>query len=187
MKAYVCSIGEATTELCCEQLERYGFEIVLLDEIEPWINKYKKFITEANESCLRIDADIIVNKNIQEIKEFCNSYNTDKKMIQFSYWDYYKNDIGIGNPIWYSRDCLSLLKANINKILEFRPETSAWRLPEIVDETETNELVVGIHGIAQKELHIENAKDNKIKRKQINDYDFDLVNRINKIIVKNNS
>jgi len=67
MKAFITSIGEKTTKICCEQLSKFGFEIILLDEIEPWINKYKKFINMANEDCLRVDADIIVNEQIKLI------------------------------------------------------------------------------------------------------------------------
>ena len=44
MKAYVTSIRELTTKICCEQLRKFGFEIVLLDQKESWIEKYKKFI-----------------------------------------------------------------------------------------------------------------------------------------------
>ena len=65
MNAYLCTIGEPTTNLCKSQLERFGFEVVLLDKVEPWIDKYKRVIAMADEDCIRIDADIIPNKNIK--------------------------------------------------------------------------------------------------------------------------
>ena len=65
MKAYLCSVGELTTQICVDQLKLFGFDVILLDEIEPWYDKYKRFIFQTEEDCIRIDADVIPNKNIK--------------------------------------------------------------------------------------------------------------------------
>ena len=67
MKAYLTTIGELTTDICKKQLERFGYEVIVLGGIEAWPDKYKRFIETANEDCIRIDADIVPNENIKEI------------------------------------------------------------------------------------------------------------------------
>ena len=44
MIAYVTSVGEKTTEICCEQLERYGFDVYFFNKKESWADKYKEDI-----------------------------------------------------------------------------------------------------------------------------------------------
>lgn len=180
MKAYVTSIGENTTELCVYQLQKYGFEVEVLDEEMRWIDKYKEFICLANENCIRVDADCIVNKNIEVFANWVKndeSFN-DYYMISFNGWDYYKNNVGVIGITYYSKRCLNILKHKLDLLDPKRPETSAWRLPEIVNKTFNNSLVAGIHGIAQFSTDIKRHIGHKIERKQIGDYDFDLASRI---------
>jgi len=172
MKVYITSIGEKTTDICVEQFKRYGYEVILLDKKESWIDKYKSFINTAEGDCLRTDADVIVNQNIKDIN-FCKDLEYD--MVQFIFYDFYKNNLGIGTPMYYSKKAIDIIKNNLEKLHFTRPETSAWRLPEIVSNTFTSDKIVGMHGFFQDKETIERAKLNKEHRGQMKQYDFDLV------------
>ena len=173
MKAFITSIGEKTTKICCEQLSKFGFEIILLDEIEPWINKYKKFINMANEDCLRVDADIIVNEQIKLI----GLEKSESWMRQYTTYDLYQNRLKSSSPVFYKKEAIELIRKHLNTLNSNRPETAASRLkgmPQIL----TSDLVVGMHGFFQDEEAVKRAKANKINRKQIQNYDFDLTFKI---------
>lgn len=177
MRVFITSINESTEQVCKWQLERLGFEVVLLNEVEPWIDKYKKFINFANDNCLRVDADVIVNKNILGCLQL-----GDMTMAQFNCYDFYKNDTGNTCPVYYGSKILEIIRQNLDKIDSERPETSAWRLPEVVKHTMTfDKIIYGSHGIGASKEMIERAKQNKIDRGQIADYDFGLVNKMREI------
>lgn len=171
MKCFVTSIGEKTTDLCCSQLQKFGFEVVLLDKVEPWITKYESFLLQADEDCLRIDADVLVNKHIVE----CVDDPFDFFMIQYKTYDLYRNDVGITSPVRYSKEGLELIRAQISKLSEGRPEATAWRLPKVVDNTFTRDLIVGMHGFFQDDLAVNRAIENKLSRKQSSQYDWPFV------------
>lgn len=180
MKAYITSVGEKTTKLCCDQLERFGFEVILLDTEISWFDKYRRFINIANEDCLRIDADIIPNANTQKIAQN-GCLNDNYLMIQYSHYDLYKNDISVGNPVFYKREAIEIIRQNINQFDRLRPETSAWRLPEIVKRTYTSDLVCGLHGFFQSRKDMERVYESKKARGQLNNFDFGLVNKLIKL------
>jgi len=170
MKCFLTSIGERTTELCRWQLEKLGFEVVLLDEKESWIDKYKKFIFMADKDCLRIDSDVIPNKNIKKLVSDC-------WMVQAKTYDLYRNDVWFTSPVFYSKEAIDLIRLNFDLLDKNRPETSAWRLiPK--DKLKNLDIIVGIHGFFQDKETIERAKQNKINRGQIQDYYFELVEKI---------
>lgn len=176
MIAYITSIGEKTTDICVEQLKRLGFDTILLKDKEDWDIKYRRFITEAKEDCLRLDADIIVNKNIvQEIEKY-----KDKNylMVQFKGLDFYRNNIGIIGVLFYKKEAIEIIRNNLDKISITRPEATAWRLPEMENRRHTSDTVVGIHGFFQTEDDIKRHQQNKIERKQIKNYDFELAERL---------
>lgn len=178
MKAYVTSIGERTTALCCEQLERFGFGVVLMQSDENWPHKYARFIHEADENCLRVDADVIVNKNIATVQ-------FNGLMKQWHTYDFYRNDIGVTSPVYYSKLALGFIRNRITKIDWTRPEATAWRLPDINGLTETGPEVVGIHGFFQDDEHLKRHLENKIERKQIEEYDFELARKMKALYEKN--
>lgn len=184
MKAYVTSIGEKTTKICCEQLQRFGFEVVLLDGIEEWFDKYKRFIQIANENCIRIDADVIVNSNIQEILNYGDFENV--LMIQYYGYDFYRNNVGIISPIYYTEKALQIIKKNINLLDPNRPETSAWRLSEINPFTSTSNLILGMHGFFQSRKEFDRALKNKKERKQMAEFDFELADKLFKLNYEKN-
>lgn len=177
MIAYVTSIGEKTTEICCQQLRRYGFFVVLLNKKEEWIDKYKRFINLADEDCLRIDADIIPNHKVK----FIEVDSKDALMIQHKLFDFYRNDVIIGGAVFYRRKALKIIKKNIGGLNRDRPETSAWRLNELVKDTVTSDLVVGMHGFFQDKETMERAEKNKMARDQIGYYDFNLAFKLMKL------
>lgn len=176
MKAYVTSIGERTTKLCCEQLTMFGFEVVLLDKQESWHKKYKRFLREANEDCIRIDADIIPNKRIEAVHTYVDS---DYLMVQFKTYGFYRNDISITSPVFYKKDCFKIL--NGMDLDENRPETSAWRNKYINMRTHTSDVIVGLHGFFQDKETMERAYKNKVERKQLDMYDFELARKVAKL------
>jgi hypothetical protein len=176
MKVYITSIGELTTKICKWQFERLGFDVVLLDKIEPWLEKYKSFINTAKGNCLRCDADTIINKNILNFnyKNF-----PEYLMITFQGYDFYKNNIGSITPIFYRKEALEIIKNKIDKLDCNRPETSAWRFPEIVEKTLTLDMIVGFHGFFQDSITFNRAIKNKVERKQFENYDFELAKKLN--------
>ena len=175
MKAFVTSIGEKTTGICYEQLKRFGFDVILLNEKEEWINKYRKFIAIADEDCIRIDADIIPNENIKQVGKDIGSFGMGTHMT----YDLYRNNIGITSPIFYKKFILDILKTKIKDIPAFRPEASASRFKEVNDYKYNSNLIVGLHGFFQDKETVARAEQNKKERKQIEQYDFNLVNKIN--------
>ena len=181
MRTFVTTIGEKTTDICVQQLSKYGFDSIVISGNTPWIEKYKEFIELAyrfNEDCLRVDADIIVNEGIVSAHTDLHK-NKDKLMIQYSVYDLYKNGVSIGQPVLYSKKAISIIRQNLSKISPLRPEASAWRLPEINEHTlSIVDEIVGMHGFYQDKETVERAKENKINRKQIDKYDFDLVNKL---------
>lgn len=177
MKAYVCSVGETTTSICCEQLKRYGFEVVLLDEKESWVDKYKRFLELANGTeCLRVDADIIVNKHIQEAVHIAKIQSI--LMAQFKIFDFYQNDVAYGQPVVYRKGAIPIILKNFNKLNPNRPEATAWRLEEINKRTLNIDTVAGMHGFFQSDETVANAKKNKAARSQMERYDFTLVDKL---------
>jgi hypothetical protein len=166
MKCYLTTIGEVTTEICKKQLESFGFEVILLDEKEPWIDKYKRFINLANDDCIRIDADVIPNKHITELKDTKSLFS----MIQVKGFDIYLNDIKVMSPVLYRKKALDIIRRNIGLLDKNRPETSAWRLPELNKDTQTLDIICGVHGLNQRKEDIERHIQHRKERKQEGGY-----------------
>lgn len=185
MKAYLTTIGELTTDICKKQLERFGYEVIVLGGIEAWPDKYKRFIETANEDCIRIDADIVPNENIKEIagEVIHKTKILGEKilMMQFHCYDFYKNMIGISSPVYYSKEALEIIRKNLKQVDMRRPEANAWRLPQINEFTHTSQKVVGLHGFFQDEAAYFRAMQNKIDRRQMHLYDFQLAEQLMKV------
>lgn len=176
MKAFVFSIGEPTTNLCVELMEKYGFEVVLYQDQTSLWEKLKRFYTEALETeddkFVRIDADIIPNKNSMRLVEEFN-----KGWSCASGFDWYKQDRGAVSVHVMDRatvkKCLEHIEEAKDKL---RPETYLWRLKEVNPLTQVvEEYSCGIHGYGQQR-HRDRIKALKDSRGQ--SYDWDLVERI---------
>ncbi len=179
MKAFVCSVGEKTTQVCCEQLKRFGFDVILLDGKQQWIDKYKRFIKTTNEDCIRVDADIIPNKNVKEIEvdRVANKFG----LITYTGYDFYKNDIGVIGVVFYRKKVLDILKRNLSILDAKRPETSASRLSEILPYRFNSSLITGSHGLFQDNETMQRAEKNKKERGQLKQYDFNLTYNLMKL------
>lgn len=176
MKAYVFSIGEPTTQLCCDQLESMGFEVILyLDKDSLW-QKLKRFYTEAlattDEWFIRVDADIIPNSNVKLLGE---SY--PEQWVCAQGFDWYKQDIGAISIHKMHRDVIAECLKHIDEAkAENRPESYLWRLRSVNMKTDIDEdECYGIHGYGQV-IHRERIKNLKLSRDQR--YDWALVERI---------
>ena len=145
MKAYLTTIDEPTTDLCKSQLEKLGFEVVVIAGVEAWEFKYKRFLDMAEEDCLRIDADIILFNDFK-----MPLFSEPILMAQFQVVDYLKFQIHTGQPVYYSKGLLDIAKTL--PVVAHRPETSMWRRPEIIKYTKTIEKVVGLHDFPMNKL-----------------------------------
>lgn len=128
----------------------------------------------AKGNCLRCDADIILNQNAKQIKN--HDYYL---MVQYRVFDFYTNDIKIGQPVWYSKEVIEIIKDNIDRLDRNRPETSAWRLQDVVDLTHTDMTLVGSHGFYQRKQDIYRHIDHRDQRKQ--KYDIGLIKKIGEL------
>ena len=180
MKAYVTSIGEKTTKICCEQLDRFGFEVFLLDKTESWESKYKRFVNMADGDCIRVDADVIVNENIKVV--FANAEHMGKYLIaSYRLYDLYRNGIFKGSPILYTKKAIGIIRRYHSMLHPHRPESSACRLDGINSYKYQSDEIVGMHGFFQDCDTIERAKVNKKDRKQQDIFDFELVEKLMKL------
>lgn len=183
MKAFVTSIGEKTTSLCVNQLKRLGYDVVLLDRNEPWVTKYKRFLELADNNCLRVDADVIVNENLslKNLEQITKIYQ-DRLMIQFQIFDLYSLDIRVGQPIYYHKAVFKKIKENLGSIDSKRPESWAWRLPVVNKNTSSCEdRVCGVHGFWQTNDDMARAIDHRKERDQ-KDVDYSFIWDLHKII-----
>lgn len=176
MKCWVFSIGEPTTELCCELLKEYGFEVILLQDDTTLQQKLKRFYIEALESCepvvMRIDADIIPNKNITKLRT-----RPAKKWVCASGYDWYKQSLGAISIHVMDKNIIAKCLEHIDEAIKLsRPESYIWRHAKINKNTAIDDsLVYGLHGYAQS-AHRERIKSLKQTRNQT--YDWDYIERI---------
>jgi len=181
MRAFVTSVGEKTTGICVEQLEKVGFKVVLLDDPnQSWESKYRTFITKAhgyNEDCFRVDADVIIGAGIRDATLIGNGY----LIKAYCLYDLYRNGIFKGSPIFYTKKALGIIDRYKDTLHPNRPESSACRLDGINPYKFQSDLVVGMHGFFQDDAAIERAKTNKTDRKQQGIFDFELVEKLMKL------
>ena len=148
MKAFVFSIGEKTTELCCQLLREQGLEVILYQDQTSLWDKLKRFYTQALESeddeFMRVDADIIPFKNAH-----CMENNWGWTCAQG--WDWYKQKVGAISIHKMRREVVELCLANIESAhYENRPESHLWRLSDINKKTKLSFGTYGLHGYGQQ-------------------------------------
>lgn len=173
MKAFVFSIGEKTTDLCCELMDKYGYDVTLYEDSSSLWDKLGRFYRQALESkeqeFVRIDADIIPNRNVLRLENTgwqCavgyDWYSQDRKAISIHLMD---------------RSVIELCLKFYNEAEDMiRPETYLWRKAEINQHTSIRgEFSCGIHGYGQKDQR-ERIKNLKQSRNQ--DYDWELIEKI---------
>lgn len=174
MKAFVFSIGEKTTDLCCELLKEYGFDVVLYQDQTSLWEKLKRFYTEALASddyiFMRVDADIIPNRNVLRLTSN-NGWNCAQG------YDWYSQDRKAMSVHIMERPIIEKCLVHIEEAEnQVRPETYLWRLPEVNPYTSIQtDFSCGLHGYGQKD-HRERIKELKYNRNQR--YDWELLDRI---------
>lgn len=179
MKCFVFSIGEPTTDLCCELMKEYGFEVILYkDQTSLW-EKLKRFYTDALETVekefMRIDSDIIPNQNVHKLVE-----SHRQEVLAWtcaSGYDWYKQDRGSISIHVMDRKIIEECLEHIEEAKDMiRPETYLWRLPKVNQYTYVEDKFnSGIHGYGQTD-HRDRIKELKYNRNQ--KYDWDLLDRI---------
>lgn len=178
MKAYVTSIGEPTTELCCWSLTRLGFDVVLVESVATslWSKLYQIF-HYAQGDFLRVDADVIVNKNVLELVE-----QKDLIWYQALTYDWHKQDIAHGGVQFIRQEAIEPVKRAIYEAQQKeRPESYLYRIeafhnPRVCG---TFEKVCGLNGYGQED--IQRIKQTKERRGQMDNYDFELSEKISKL------
>ncbi len=182
MKAYVTSIGENTTKLCCWALERNGFEVVLLTGEYPLVKKLEKIYGSADEDFVRVDADVVVNKT------FTPGFINDERVpeiwwLQFKTYDWHKQDVIFGGVQHIRKEALPCLRRYVAEYTNSdRPETMLARIAEFYNPRrfESSAEVVGLHGFAAND--IERVRQQKKKREYYHQYDFELAAKLERLL-----
>lgn len=182
MKAYVFSIGEKTTQLCVDLLDEMGFEVILFQDKSPLCSKLQRFYDAAlkteDNKWLRIDADIIPNKNVKRLPEVNQAFGDDlPSWICASGFDWYKQDRGAISIHVMNREAVERAQRHCPQAKEaIRPETYIWRQPDLNPFTMVVESFnAGLHGYGQANQR-KRIQELKESRNQV--YDWKLLERI---------
>lgn len=188
MIAFVTTIGEPTTDLCIWSLKRNGFEVHTVSGDDSLASKLKRIYEEANHlDCdfVRVDADIIVNKNFTPeniLKIEQEDYLKDAWWIQFVTFDWYKLDINHSFS-YIKKQAVPYLVGVIDKFQDnIRPETECSRIYQFYNPRrfETyDKQIMGIHGYGIKD--IKPVIKLKANRGQSHLYDFELTEKMNRL------
>jgi hypothetical protein len=181
MKAVVTSIGEVTRDLCMWSLERNGFEVVLIEDSSTLADKLMRIYDSLNEDFIRIDADVVVNRNITP--DFLIGLTYHAWWIQLQTFSWFTMDKIWGGIQYIKQPALEALRENIGShMTDIRPETSMTRLPEFYNPRrfESHPVIGGIHGFAAQD--IDRIKDLKRARNQYDTYDWELAQRMLEIV-----
>ena len=174
MKAYIFSMGEPTLQLCEWSLKRQGFETVVVHNPETTFWSKLKWVYEhADDDFLRVDADIVCNKNIKKLEPQDNCW-----WHQCFGWDWYAQDVLPISINWIKKESLSYLRTNIDRFENAeRPESQMFRLDEFHNprRCEVYNIIGGLHGYGQKD--IDRVRETKERRKQ-KGYDFELASAL---------
>lgn len=180
MKCYVTTIGEPTTDLCIWSLKRNGFDVEVIDGNDSLASKLKRIYLKADDSFYRVDADVIVNKNLLPTKHLIIR---DTWWLQFQVFDWYKQDITNGGIQYIKKEALPILISHVDEMMDKeRPETYMFRLKEFSEPrrcTTITDKIMGIHGYGQND--IDKVISTKQRRGQYDLYDFELCKRLNEL------
>lgn len=171
MKVYITSIGESTTPLCYWSLERLGFEPYLIrhKNTSLW-EKLKEIFEMENKDFLRVDADVVCNRNTLKLIEQENAF-----WFQGLTFDWFKQDITHGGVQFIRKEAIPIIRKHIEEAkAEERPETYLSRLEEFHNPRtfQTFEEICGVQGYKQKNK--KRIEETKIRRDVYEDYDWEL-------------
>lgn len=175
MKAYVFSVGEPTTKLCVEALEKHGLDVVLMQDGSKFPVKYKKMMEEVeDDEFLRVDADIIINHRLDEYLEQCKDWSCAYG------WVWWQQDLAPISVMYYSRPIVEIIKKHLHDPVFLRtprPEQYMWSLPEIQGKNHKIEIPLGLKGYGVRDLVP--VKERKARRGQ--QYNWWWIEKINKL------
>lgn len=177
MIAYVTSIGETTTELCVWSLERQGFEVRLIQDRSSLWDKLKRIFSEADNDFLRVDADVVVNRNVNELIK-----QNELVWYQAKTFGWFSQDVINGGIQFVRKEAINTVNSHINEAMFLhRPESYLYRLKEFHEPRVcgTFDKVCGIHGY--KQIDKDRVKQVKAERGQLANYDFELAERLEEL------
>lgn len=177
MKAFVCSIGESTADLCIWSLTRLGFEVELILNNKSLGSKLKQIFENTNQDFVRVDADVVVNKNVLELVK-----QKDLLWYQGLTYDWYKQDTTHGGVQFVREDAIELVRPYLNQALRVdRAETYLTRVKTLHNPRTfgTFEKICGLHGYKQSD--VKRVKKTKINRNQQDNYDWELAERLDAV------
>lgn len=189
MIALVTSIGEPTTELATWALLRNGFEVKIIQDSETTLWQKLKWIYEnIDEDFIRVDADTIVNRNCTpQYMDACLK-DTIVYWCQFLSYDWLQQDTTHGGVQFIRKGALQYLRKYINEA-QFveRPESYMFRIEPFHNPRRcvTQEVIMGINGYGITD--IERVKGVKRRRGQLDNYDFELAEKLDQLLLEKNS
>lgn len=183
MIAVVTSVGEPTTDLCVWSLERSGFDVQLIENDETTLWQKLKMIYEGiDEDFVRVDADVVPNKYLTEASL---DNPPDVWWVQYQTFDWYRQTVGSGGIQYIKKEALPILRKRIAEFKDAqRPETQMFRVKELTNPRRciTVPKVMGVHGYGNYNLDM--VKEQKRLRGQLENYDWELCERLNRILAK---
>lgn len=185
MIAFVTAINERTLPLCEWSLRRNGFEVCVINNETTLAQKLEMIYEWARDDFLRVDADVIVNRdctesNILEIAQL--DQLKDAWWIQFSTFGWYSQRPIHGGVQFIKKEALPVLRENVRHFMKAdRPETELSRSYGMYNPRrfESFDQIMGIHGYGIKDL--KPVIKQKARRGQSANYDFELAQRLNEL------
>lgn len=177
MKAIVTSIGETTEDLCIWSLERLGFKVELIKSNSSLFDKLVQIFSKEDDDFVRVDADVIVNRNILELIKQDEAW-----WYQAMTFDWFKQDITHGGVQFIKKECLSAIREHIHEAADKdRPESYLCRLQEFHNPRrfQTFEKICGLTGYKQDD--IKRVKETKLRRGHYDEYDWELAEMIEQL------
>lgn len=183
MIACVTSMGEPTTDICIWALRRNGWDVKVYEGKSTLGQKLERIYNDLDEDFLRVDADVIVNRNCVLEPHKIETY-AEQWWTQYTLYNWFKQDLSPGGVQLIQKECLPILRTHIpNHVNDERPETSMFRLREFFNprRCETVPLVVGLNGFGIPDW--EYVRNTKNRRGQT-DYDWDIVDKLGTLWIK---
>lgn len=175
MIAVVFSVGEETTDICVEALEKQGCEVIVLDSQSSFVDKLKQMCDMNLDELIRVDADIIVNDNLKAYLDLARESRSWCKPYGWIWWDQNYSTISV---CYFDKYIINQLKTHMNdpELLKTkRPERYLWCLDDI--PTTKVDLPVGIKGYGVRDLRKTiSTKDGRGQK-----YDWDWVRKLNSL------
>ena len=173
MNAYITSIGEPTTDLCEWSLKRLGFTTIVIQNDSTLWSKLRHIFSVEREDFLRVDADVVCNKNVLELVK------QDNWWYQAQTFDWFKQDTTDGGIQFIKKECIPIVnKHMLEAEKQERPESYLYRLDEFHNprRCETFNKICGMHGYGQNDT--ERVKATKRRRGQFDNYDWELAEKL---------